>query len=186
MLGQQRSAVIDRREYAVMLGVCWKWLRLWYRWAGEIMVLRRLRRGHWSRLLPLLRLWRCHGLTLGWRLQLIVRGVWLHLAWLLLMGWDCRWHRLPTVVLHHSLRYTRVLRVLVRIWWRIGCLWWRPLHLRLRCSLRIVERLVRCVGVSWLGRRSLGMLWVTRWSEVRACAAEMLRRVLLRMLHWML
>ena len=150
------------------------------------MMLWRLRRGVWSRLLPLLRLWRCHGLTLGRRLQLVLGRVLVHLTLRLLVRWECRRHGLPAIILHHGLCYARVLRVLGRVWWRICRLWWRTLHLRLRCSLRVIERLVRCVGVSWLRRWSLGMLWVARRSKVRACAAQVLWRMLLRMLHRML
>jgi hypothetical protein len=163
-----------------------------YRWAGEVMMLWRLGRRSWSRLLPLLRLWRCHRLTLRWRLQLVVRGILMHLVLLRWLRRECGRHRLPAIVLHHGLsntRMLRVLRMLIWIWRWIACLWRRTLHLRLCCRLRIVERLVRRIGVCRLWRRSLSMLWVSRRSEVRACAAKVLRRVLwvlLRVLHWML
>ena len=159
-----------------------------YRWASKVMMLWRLRRGTWCRLFPLLRLRRCHALTLWWRLKVVMRGILVHLALLLLLlvRSERRWHGLPTVVLHHGLRDSRVLRMLVRIWWWIRRLRWRTLHLRLRCSLRVVEGLIWSVGVGWLLRRSLSMLWMARRDEIRAGAAKMLWRVLLWMLHGML
>ena len=75
-----------------------------YRWASKVMMLWRLRRGTWCRLFPLLRLRRCHALTLWRRLKVVMRGILVHLALLLLVRWECRRHGLPTVVLHHGLR----------------------------------------------------------------------------------
>lgn len=66
-------------------------------------------------------------------------------------------------------------------------IWRRTLHLRLRGSLWMVERLVRCVCICRLWRWTLSMLLrVTRWHEIGACPTEVLLRVLLWMLHAML
>jgi hypothetical protein len=63
---------------------------------------------------------------------------------------------------------------------------WRTLHLRLRGSLGMVERLglVRRVCICRLWRWTLCILWVPGWHKIGARPAEMLLRVLLlRMLH---
>lgn len=145
------------------------------------MMLRRLWRS--TLLLLLLRLGRCHRRSLRRRLQLIVRRFLLHLGLLERLRCESRWHRLSSVVLHHDLRHgrmLRMLRMLVCILWGVCRLRWGTLHLRLRGSLRMVEGLVRCVGICRLRRRSsLGMLRMSLRHEIGACPAEMLLRVLL-------
>lgn len=76
--------------------------------------------------------------------------------------------------------------MLGRICGRVGCLRWWTLHLRMRGSLLTVEWLVRRVRICRLRRWALGMLRMASWNEVGACAAKMLRRLLLRVLHRML
>lgn len=81
MLRKQRSAVVNWREYAVVLRMCRERLWLWNRRAGKLLMLRGLRRRTRRRLMRLLLwLWRGHWRTLRWSLQLFTGRIPLHLS----------------------------------------------------------------------------------------------------------